>query len=305
MSERYDGKGQDSPDWWPSRYGPADERGAANELTSEVVMDALGLPRNGVVIDLSQTLDAGSPLGPAPRSFHMVALAHGALPHSEFASKENELIYVEELAAHPYHVGTHLDGLGHVGIAGRMYNGHRLEELFAVDGLERLGAEQIPPFVTRGVLLDIAGLVGVDVLSDSFEITADLLQAAADGQGIEPRPGDAILLNTGWAELWLRDPERYAASEPGAVVDAAHWLIDRRPSVVGADNWAFEVVPPVDPERPFIVHQHLITEAGIYILENIVTRELCEREISEFLFLMNPIAVRGATGAMVRPAAVI
>lgn len=304
MSGRYDGTGGSSPEWWPSRYGAEDERGAANELKPEGVLAALGLPRTGEVIDLSQVVDPGIPLGMPPRSFNMVALAHGALPDSELATKENELIYVEELASHPYHVGTHLDGLGHVGIAGRMYNGHRLEDLFGPNGLKRLGAEQIPPYVTRGVLLDIAGLVGVEVLEHGFEIGVELLEQAARRQQVEVRPGDAVLLHTGWADHWQADPELYESGEPGIGVEAAHWLVERRPSVVGADNWAFEVVPPVDPERPFVVHQHLIAEAGIYILENAITRELCDREVSEFLFLMGPIAVRGATGAMVRPVAV-
>lgn len=295
----------DRPQWWPSRHGPDDERGSANELTPEVVLAALGLPREGRVVDLSQVLDAAAPLGMAPRSFNMMLLAHGALPGSELASQENELVYVEEHAEHPYHVGTHLDGLGHVGIGGRFYNGHPLAELFGPNGLTRLGAEQIPPYVTRGVLLDVAGLVGEDPLPSGFAIGAELLREAAQRHGVELRPGDAVLLHTGWADLWRADPERYQAAEPGVALDAAEWLVERRPSLVGADNWAFEVVPPVDPRRPFAVHQRLIAEAGIYILENLVTRALRDHGASEFLFVMGPVAARGATGAMVRPAAVV
>jgi len=301
----YDGQGSGSPQWWPSRYGADDERGAANELDDEVVLGALGLPKSGKVLDLAQVLDSTSPLGTPPRSFNMLVLAHGSLGDTELASKENELTYFEEHAEHTYHVGTHLDGLGHVGIAGRFYNGHSYGDIYTPMGLTKLGAENIPPIVTRGVILDIAGLIGTEVLPTGFQIGVDLLEGAVKRQKIELRPGDAVLLHTGWADLWQSDPQTYAAGEPGVVVEAAHWLIERRPCVVGADNWAFEVVPAVDPERPFVAHQHLIAESGIYIVENIVTRALRDAGTSEFLFVMTPLPVRGATGSMVRPAAVI
>ena len=304
-TSKYDGKGGASPQWWPSRYGADDQRGAANELADAVVLNALGLPKKGKVVDLSQILDSASPLGTPPRSFNMLALAHGSLSDTDLASKQNELSYFEEHAEHTYHVGTHLDGLGHVGIAGRFYNGHAYGDIYTPMGLTKLGAENIPPFITRGVLLDIAGLVGNEILPTGFQIDIDLLESAAKRQKLELRPGDAVLLHTGWADLWERDPVSYAAGEPGIVVEAAKWLIERRPSLVGADNWAFEVVPAVDPERPFVAHQHLIAESGVYILENITTRTLRDSGVSEFLFVMTPLLIRGATGSMVRPAAVI
>jgi kynurenine formamidase len=301
----YDGRGKASPQWWPSRYGADDERGAANELTEDVVLNALGLPRQGKVIDLAQVLDDSCPLGTAPRSFNMLVLAHGSLSGTELASKQNELTYFEEHAEHTYHVGTHLDGLGHVGIGGRFYNGHPHSDIYTPTGLTKLGAENIPPVITRGIILDVAGLVGDEVLPTGFQIGVDLLEEAVKRQQVELLPGDAILLHTGWANLWHQDPDTYAAGEPGIVVEAARWLIERRPSIVGADNWAFEVVPAVDPERPFVAHQHLIAESGIYIVENITTAALRDSGVSEFLFVMTPPAVRGSTGSMVRPAAVI
>jgi kynurenine formamidase len=308
MSEldfRYDGTGRGSPQWWPSRHGADDQRGSSNELTDDVVLDALKTPTRGRVVDLSQVLDRQSPYGSPPRSFNMLVLAHGSLPGGALAQGENSLTYFEEHAEHGYHVGTHLDGLGHVGIGGRYYNGHTTESIYTPHGLTKLGAETIPPMITRGVLLDIAGLVGVDVLPDSFQISAQHLEDAARRQDIDPRPGDAILLHTGWASLWSEDPTRYEGSEPGIVVDAARWLVAKRPAMVGADNWALEVVPAVEATRPFVAHQHLITENGVFILENIVTAELQGEGVNEFLLVTTPLAIRGATGSMVRPAAVI
>jgi len=302
---RYDGRGSRSPQWWPSRYGPEDQRGAANELSADVVLDALALPSKGRIIDLAQVLDPRSPFGTPPRSFRMMVLAHGMLQDGTFANGENELSYFEEHSEQGYHLGTHLDGLGHVGIAGRFYNGHHYSEIYSPIGLSKLGAENIPPIVTRGLLLDIAGLSEEAILPAGFRIGVDLLRQALDRQGVAPRPGDALLLHTGWADLWESEPARYESGEPGVDEEAALWLIEQRPSVLGADNWALEVVPSVDPTRPFIAHQHIITESGIFIVENIVTRELRDAGTSEFLFVMTPLAIRGATGSMVRPAAVV
>jgi kynurenine formamidase len=302
---RYDGNGRSSPQWWPSRHGADDQRGAANELTDDVVLEALRTPTRGRVVDLSQVLDRRSPYGTPPRSFNLIVLAHGSLEGGELAAGENQLTYFEEHAEHGYHVGTHLDGLGHVGIGGRFYNGHAFDSIYTPNGLTKLGAETIPPIVTRGLLLDIAGLIGLPMLPDSFQITAAHLEDAAHRQGVAPRPGDAILLHTGWASLWTDDPARYEGSEPGIVVDAARWLVEQRPALVGADNWALEVVPAVEATRPFVAHQHLITENGVFILENIVTAELQGEGISEFMLVTTPLAIRGATGSMVRPVAVI
>lgn len=305
MTLRYDGTGADSPQWWPSRWGPDDQRGSANELTPELLLRALGLPSEGRIVDLTQVLDARSPTGSAPRSFNMLVLAHGALPDGEMAGKQNALTYFEEHAEHTYHVGTHVDGLAHVGIAGRYYNGHRGADIYDPTGVRKLGAENMPLFVARGVLLDIAGLLGVERLEGGFCIEVAHLEAALERQQLELEPGDAVLLHTGWADLWDADPTRYDSAEPGIVVEAARWLTERRPSLVGADNWAFEVVPPVDSERPFVAHQHLIAECGTHILENLVTRELREATSAPFLLIAAPLPIRGATGSMLRVAAVI
>jgi kynurenine formamidase len=136
-------------------------------------------------------------------------------------------------------------------------------------------------------------------------ITVADVEAACARQGVDVRPGDAVLLHTGWMSLWQVDNDRFLDGEPGAGWDVAHWLTERRVSVVGADNWAFEVIPFETPERAFVVHQHLLAETGTYIIENIKTEDLVAGGHTAFLFIMTPIKGTGSTGAMVSPIAIV
>jgi kynurenine formamidase len=300
----YSGRGLTSPRWWPSRYGSDDDLGAGNELTSERVVAALQLPRSGEVIELGQVLEAGVPAFP-PRGWNQLILSHETLEEKLSAPAGTRPTEFEEHVDQAYHIGTHLDALGHMGISGRFYNGRPYGEMYEVTGLTQLGIERVKPWIARGVCLDIAGLEGCDVLPDSFEILPTHLDAACEKQGVTIHPGDVVLLHTGWATLWMVDNDRYGSAEPGVGWDGAHWLTDRRVSLVGADNWALEVWPPKDPDDLLIVHQHLLVETGTYIIENLRTVELAKRGVSEFLFLLTPAKTRGSTACMAGPVAVL
>lgn len=302
MTAAYDGTGSKSPQWWPSRYGAGDERGSLNEVTAERVLAALSIPLVGRVIELAPVHEEDMP-GPARRDWRQIILADGALPglHAD----PSEWTGFEEYISSSAHVGCHVDGLAHNGIAGRGYNGVHYTEFFAKRGLRRLGAENMHSWVTRGVCLDIAAMRGVDVMEPGDMVTVADLEAAESRQGVKVKPGDAVLIHTGWMSLWQVDNDRFLEGEPGIGWDAAHWLTDRRVSIVGADNWAFEVIPFERPERAFVVHQHLLAETGTYIIENIQTAELIATASSEFLFVLAPIRGRGSTGAMASPIAII
>lgn len=302
MSAAYDGTGSRSPQWWPSRYGEGDERGAANELTAERTLAALRLPTTGRVIELAPVLEQNMP-GPARRDWRQLILADGAL--EQHTTDPSEWTGFEEYISSSAHVGCHVDGLAHNGIAGRGYNGVHYTEFLDRAGLKRLGAENMVPWITRGVCLDIAALHGTDLLDPGHVITVDDLARASERQGVNVGPGDAVLLHTGWMSLWQTDNDRFLSGEPGAGWDAAHWLTERRVSIVGADNWAFEVIPFEDPDRAFVVHQHLLAETGTYIIENIRTAELALGGHSEFLFILTPIKGMGSTGAMASPVAIV
>lgn len=304
FGHRYDGHGGNSPQWWPHRYGPDDQVGSGNELTPERTLRALKLPKEGRCLPLAQLLFEGAPAFP-PRDWRQLILAHGAL-EGRLMGDEGQLSYFEEHINATYQIGCHLDGLGHVGINGRFYNGTHYEEMYDPKGLKKLGIENVRPWVTRGVCLNIAAVEGTQRLEEGFVITPDHLERAQEAQGIEIEPGDVVLLHTGWGELWDKDIHRYEAmGEPGCGWDGAHYLTDRRVSLVGADNWAFEVLPGERENAPFQVHQHLLAETGTHILENITTTPLVEGGHSEFLFVLTVQRSQGSTGAMAGPVAVV
>lgn len=296
-------QGQDA--WWPSVYGGADRIGAGNELRPEATLAALRLPRSGHVIELAQLTTADVPVI-QPRIHHQVILAHESLEDVSRQAGDNRLSTFSEHVVTSYHVGCHLDGLGHAGIDGRYYNGLHYSEIFTATGLAQLGIENVRPWVGRGIVLDVAGLRGTGCLDVGVPVTPGDLERAARRQGIEVRAGDAVLVHTGWSELWEDEPERYAAAEPGLDADAADWLARHRVSLAAVDNWGCDVYPSPAPGQFFPAHQRLLTMAGIYILENIRTSALVGSAASTpFLFILGVPRLQGATAAVVAPLAVL
>lgn len=308
-NSRYDGTGSNSPQWWPSRYGEGDELGAGNELTPELTLQAIQLVREGRVIELAQVLEFGAPTWSPPgkegaRWYHQLVAAHGQMDSMLFG-ETNQLGIMEEHVSQIYHIGTHLDGFGHIGIGGRYYNGLHYKDFYAPAALNKLGIHNVRPWVTRGVLLDMAAVEGVEMLTEGYVITPEHLEQACERQNIEVRRGDAVILHTGYSALWMVDNDRYNYDEPGIGWDAAHWLSDRHVSVVGADTWAVEVLPGEVAGAPFVVHQHLLTETGTHLIENMKTDELLNTGRSEFLFIMSPVKTKGSTSSMVNPLAIL
>jgi kynurenine formamidase len=286
----------------PRHYGDDDEIGAANEIGPDTVTRAAGLVSRGRRYALGQVLGPSSP-HQMWRYWKHTLLTDHVLPERAFGS--NQQTFVEESVSGAMHSGTHLDGLGHIGIGAYAYGGRPWSEIIAADGLTRLGIEQVPPLVSRGVLLDLAAAHGVAVLGDDQPVTADDLEAAERAAGVQVAAGDIVLLHTGWGALWETDGDRYARSEPGLDLSGARWCVERRVTVIGADTWAVEQVPLTPGDEAFPVHQETITRNGVYLLENVRTAELAADGVHEFLCMIAPLRLQGASGSMVNPVAVV
>ena len=246
------------------------------------------------VFDLEQLRYAGAPSHPAHQpGFNYFLHRHHARGAAEARTGASGIIVT------PEHSGTHIDALAHQAENLTLHGGIHVDEGVQTSaGFRKLGVETMAPIVTRGVLLDIArnGRLG-----ESHAITADELERAAD---VEIREGDAVLIRTGFGALWS-EPEAYLRAA-GVSAAGSRWLIERKVAVVGADNMAFDVMGPADPELKVTLPGHilLLVRAGIPIIENLNLEELAEAGIHEFLFVCLPLKMRGATGSPVRPIAI-
>ena len=198
------------------------------------------------------------------------------------------------------HVSTHIDALGHIGIGDTLYGGASANESVSDGGLSHGGIEQTPPFITRAVLIDVAAYKGVDRLDAGYAIQAADLEGALQAQGVDVSEGIIVLIHTGSDDTFLNSPEAHAASSPGLSLDAGRWLSRHRVVAVGADNHALEVQPGEVDGVLFPVHQHLLVNQGIYIIENMKLDELAERRVFESTLIMLPTKFTGATGAPVK-----
>lgn len=221
---------------------------------------------------------------------------------------EVEFGYVSELISGSLHTGTHMDALSHVtrGPDDEWHGGVAAARAVGDHGPLVVDASQLPVVVTRGLLLDIPGLLGLDGLPAEFAIDADHLQRAADAAGVEPAAGDVVLVRTGQMRHWP-DVDRIKRECGGSGVDlsGARWLSERGVSHVGADTMSFEVRPSTIPGNPLPVHLHLLNDCGIHILEWVNCEELAADAVAEFLFIALPLTIRGGTGSPIRPIAIV
>ncbi|MEZ5583456.1 MAG: cyclase family protein [Candidatus Competibacteraceae bacterium] len=295
--------------WWPSRYGVDDQLGTLNEITPEVVRAAAALVKTGTVVDLGRVLDEDTPKFPGRYWHQTIELSPHVtnLRRPDTVGKgwgRNEINWITEIQAGTFQVGTQLDSIGHIQIGDRFYNGWTVRDVVEPWGLNRFGMETVPPIVTRGVLLDIAGYKGVNRLEKGYVITLEDVQGALQQQGVTLKPGDAVLFHTGWGGLWGQDNAAFLAGEPGPGMAVVNWLYAQRIALTGADTWSYGPVPGEDPERPFLVPQTMYVKMGLFGLENLATEALVERGVHEFLFTLTHGKTRGSTAAVIAPAAV-
>jgi len=284
--------------WYPSPWGPQDQRGAANRVTADKVLEARNLITRGTVYQLGHVYEASMPLF-GTRHFSL------RIPQTYGPLGSNRTMYHDEVvSAEIGQVGTQFDGLGHIGVGDLFYNGNDRADFSRGDGLTKLGVENVGAIATRGVLIDVAAFKGVSQLEGGYEITRADLTGALERQRTEIHSGDVVLVHSGWGSLWLTDNAKFGASAPGIGLEAAEYLVEHEVVLVGADTWSMEVVPNPNPELQFPVHQLLIPRNGIYIFENLVTEELARDRAYEFAFFFAPLKLKGATGSPGNPLAI-
>jgi kynurenine formamidase len=282
------------------KWGEADEIGALNLIGTDEVRAAAGLVRQGRVFSLAQEISAAMPV-PAHRPGVTHLMGRDGGDYAAGARRPGGFQFSEDTVVLPLHTGTHVDALCHCWYDDALYNGFSGDEVRS-KGAARLGIHTMPPVVGRGVLLDFVALHGAP-LPDGTAIGAALLREAIARTGTALRPGDLVLLRTGWQEsLTDRAPDFNA--EPGIDLEAALVLAEAGVAMVGADNYAVEVLPFAHG-TVFPVHQRLIRDYGIPLLEGLVLKPLAEAGATAFLLVAAPLPVKGGTGSPITPVAVL
>jgi kynurenine formamidase len=281
----------------PSKWGGADQRGAGNHMKPETVLRAARLIRTGEVIELGHVLSASMPLPPT-RRFEVHTKRTFMNPQSNRRGS-NEEIVISEIGQ----VGTQFDGFSHQTIGNSMYNCFKVDETSTRTGFTKLGVENVGALMTRGVQIDVAALKNLEILPDSYEITAQDLQQALQKQKLALQPGDAVIINTGWHRLWGKDNARSSKGNPGIGVGAAEWLARQDPLLIGSDN-GVEVNPNPNSQLSLPVHQIMLVVNGIYLLENLKLDELAAKRAYEFALILQPLKIQGGTGSTVAPVAI-
>jgi kynurenine formamidase len=261
-----------------------------------MISDLLGALAAAKIYDLGHSYHPGMPHHPVhPPFLFCLAKAHGEYLRDGVSS-------ASEAVTLGGHVGTHIDALCHFSKNGKLHGGVDAAAVQSyTGGVRHADAETIGPIFRRGVLLDIAGYLNLDVLPVHFAVRAEVAEDAARARGIEIRPGDVVLIRTGWARYWP-DPRAYIAEVrgPGIEETAARWLSGRKIFAAGSDTVAFEFVPSSMP-----VHAHFLVEKGIHILEALDLEALARDGVAEFVFAAIPLKICGGTGSPVRPLALV
>ena len=286
----------------PSKWGSEDEIGNANLITPESVLKASKLIKYGKTYSLGITIDSNTPAYP-PRSLSLQVVQ----PTQQFGvlGLPNST-YNDDVFQGWFGIGSQIDGLGHIGTTDAMfYNCNDGKEFAQITGLTKLGIEKIPPLVARGVVIDIAGYLGVEYLNKGVTFSLEQLKQAALDQQVTIQKGDVVLLHTGWTDAKFKtDAVEWGSGAPGITPEIARYLASKDVVAVGADTWSLDVVPPMVAEEPYPGHGILLQENGIYILETMNTGPLVKDNVSEFLFVLGQAKVRGAVQMIINPVAI-
>jgi kynurenine formamidase len=284
------------------RWGSEDEAGAQNLVGTEQVLRALQLPSEGQVVALGQQLGPDTAVPGHRRPVERLMMRDGG-DYAAGGQRPGGFQFAEEVLSFAAHSGTHIDAIAHVWTDDLLYNGFSGNTVRSTTGAQRCGAGTLKPLVTRGVLLDVAAQSRTP-LEPGQAVTADDLSRTLVAAGVELEAGDVVLIRTGWLGRFGGDANRYFAGEPGIDEGAARLLALADVAMIGTDNYAIEPIP-FPKGKVFPVHQFLLRDCGIPLIEGAVLDELAGRDVATFLFLSLPLPLVGGTASPLCPVAVL
>ena len=291
------------------KWGSSDEKGTLNYITPEVIRAAAATPKRGAVFSLALPITTGQ-VG-SKRAPHLFVTKTGQNAGPQPGSLSEVLLL-------PTQGTTHWNGLAHVFGDGVIYNGYDAEASVTPAGAQKNGiGNAAGRVVSRGVLLDVARVKDVQHLEAGYAISRADLDETARRQGIVVRPGDIVLIRTGWITLYdPREPEKFRGAQPGLGWEAARWLKEIRAAAVAVDNLNAEVSPADrqaaraigHPEFAQPVTYELIRNQGMLVGQMFSLEALaadCARDgVFEFFFAASPLRFVNGVSCPINPIAV-
>ena len=303
-------------EWFPSKWGKDDTLGSVNEITPQHIVNAAKLVKTGKRYALGMEISRDTPAYGA-RTVQTFMVAHAALfGNAGEPIGSGKVTGNDDWALLFFGVGSQLDGLAHVGIDHVYYNGNKVHDFFDQSGTKKLSTSDVPPMVTRGVVLDIVGYLktsrpelvmtvdGHEMLKPEVAVNEEEIKGALARQNIAIGKGEVIIVHTGYMALMHIDEKRYMASQPGLGLEGALYLANFDPVAIGADTFGIEVTPGEVEGLVLPVHMELLPKRGIYLLENMVTSELVADEAWEFMFVLGQARIKGTVQMVINPVAI-
>ncbi|HEX3335663.1 MAG TPA: cyclase family protein [Jatrophihabitans sp.] len=306
------------------RWGADDQRGTLNLITAPKVQAAAATVQQGLAISCSRRLDmdALDPISKPHRYFTTSGegLAdEDRIPHYAGAPARARWNCAQEYIGLIYHgaAPTHLDALSHMFWDGRMYNDRPAALVSSTMGATSNDVQACADGIsTRGVLLDIPALHGVEWLEPGTGVGPDDLEAAERRQGVRVESGDAVLLRTGHVRrARAMFPDRYAEgdwslTQAGWSASCLPWLHERGAALIGADNMQDQKPSGYEEQDlPVPVHAVGLVAMGLWLLDNCDLEQLaqaCENASRwEFFLSITPLRMPGGTGSPVNPIAIL
>ncbi len=289
------------------RWGPDDERGTLNYITSEHIRRAPGLIRSGRSVSMAVPINTvAGPDNPRPAIHYMVQSydIHSDLGEPQFST---------DFLASEFHgdCHTHIDALCHIAYKGKLFNGKPVSTVTSHGPTIQDITAYAHGLVGRGVLLDIPRLRGVKWLEPGDAVTTAELEAAEKAQSVRLSEGDIFVFRTGHhrrrLELGPWNNGYDGEGKAGLHVETTLLLHERKVAAFFPDGDG-ETVPSNVEGIAYPIHALQIAAMGMACADSLQFEELvriCEEEKRwEFFVVAAPLRLPRGTGSLFNPIAV-
>jgi kynurenine formamidase len=290
------------------RWGPNDQLGTLNNISDKNIIEAKKLIIEGKTISLSRNMGKKiTPFNSAPIKHQPFIIPSGAFGQDPEHSHEGAGDTFE-INYHGFS-HTHIDAINHFARDGKMYNGYTFE-IGSNNEFENLGIEEVGKLgiVSRGVLIDLPVFFDVDYIKSGTAIKIEDIKKWEKKNNIKIGKGDILLLRTGrWEELRQKGYWDFSKKATGFHYSVATFFKERDIAVIGCDG-VNDVMPSGIESKFNALHELAIVDLGMPIIDNmdldLLSKKLEKLNRKTFLFIANPLRIKGATGTPINPIAI-